>query len=364
MKIKEVTNYLESIAPLSFQESYDNAGLITGNSLQEITGILITLDVTELVVEEAINQGYNLIIAHHPIVFICFNSFQGNYYGERTVIKAIKADVAIYASHTNLNSVDTGVNARICEKIGLKNCKILAPKKNESRQLVTFIPETHVEPVRQAIFEAGAGHIGNYDQCGYSAQGEGSFRALDGAQPFVGEQDKQHIEKEIRFETVFPNYLQSRVIAALQKKHPYEEVAYDVYQLENKYEKAGMGMLGELPEEMDELEFLLGLKKIFRTKAIKHTALLGRKIKKVALCGGAGSFLLKQAIAAKADIFVSGDFKYHEYFDAESKILIADIGHYESEQFTKELLYDKLTKKFPNFAVQLSEVNTNPIFYL
>jgi len=362
-KLKEITDYLESFAPLKLQESYDNAGLIVGDLNAKTKAALVTIDVTEKVVDEAINKNANLIVAHHPIVFSGLKKLTGKNYVERTILKAIKNDIAIYAAHTNLDSVTGGVNTKICEKLGLQNCSILQPLKGELKKLVTFIPYEHAEKVRTAVFEAGAGHIGDYDYCGYNMNGEGSFRGGENTNPFVGEKNEIHYEKEIRFETIFPGYLQGKVIQALLKAHPYEEVAYDIYPLENTYEKAGMGMVGELPEPLNEKEFLSVLKTTFKTGCVKYTALLNKSVKKVAVCGGSGSFLLRNAIASGADVFVTGEFKYHQFFDGENKIVIADIGHYESERFTKELFYELLTKKFPKFAVHFSEVNTNPVFY-
>jgi dinuclear metal center YbgI/SA1388 family protein len=362
-KIKEITNYLEYLAPLSLQESYDNAGLIIGDSSSEVATVLVTLDITEEVIDEAIEKKAQLIVAHHPIVFSGLKKITGKDFVERCIIKAIKNNIAIYAAHTNLDRVLGGVNSKICEKLKLKDCKILQPASEQLKKLVTFIPTEHSDKVREAIFNTGAGSTGNYDFCGYTMQGEGSFRGNDDSHPFVGKKEEIHSEKEIRFETIFPAYLQGKVIHALLTAHPYEEVAYDIYSLENKSEDIGMGMIGTLPEPKSENDFLLQLKNTFNTGVIKHTKLKGKKVEKIAVCGGSGSFLLKQAMAAEADFFVTGDFKYHQYFEAETKIVVADVGHFESEQFTKELFYEILTKKFPKFAIHLSEANTNPVFY-
>jgi dinuclear metal center YbgI/SA1388 family protein len=363
LKIKEIVQYFESIAPLVLQESYDNSGLIAGDPEAQVSSALVTIDVTEAVVDEAIEKKAGLIIAHHPIVFSGIKKLTGKNYVERTVIKAIKNDVAIYAAHTNLDAVSGGVNTKICEKLGLKNCKVLQPVSGQLKKLVTFIPVDSANKVITAVFEAGAGHIGNYDYCGYNLEGTGSFRAGENTNPYVGEKGKVHYEKEIRFETIFSGWLQGKIINALIDSHPYEEVAYDIYPIENSYQKAGMGMVGDFEKSLPETDFLQLLKKTFGAGCIRHTALKGKNVRKVAVCGGAGSFLLNQAIAAKADVFVTGDFKYHEFFDAENKIVIADVGHFESEQFTKELFYELLTKKFPKFAVRFSEVRTNPVFY-
>jgi dinuclear metal center YbgI/SA1388 family protein len=361
--LKDIANFIENFAPLGLQESYDNAGLITGDMNSEITTVLVSLDVTEKVVEEAIQKKAQLIVAHHPIVFSGLKKITGKTYVERTIIKAIKNDIAIYAAHTNLDSVEAGVNRKICDKLGLENCKILQPATGQLKKLVTFVPLEKTDEVREAVFAAGAGNIGNYDSCGFVAEGTGTFRGNENTNPYVGNRGEIHAEKELRFETIFPGYLQGKIIEALLKAHPYEEVAYDIYPLENKFDKIGMGMIGTLVKPMDNTVFLNHLKQTFNTGVIKHTVLKGKLVEKVAVCGGSGSFLLNAAIAAGADFFVSADFKYHQFFDAEGKIVIADIGHFESEQFTKELFYELLTKKFPTFAIHLSEVVTNPVFY-
>lgn len=362
-KIKDLISLFENFAPFSLQESYDNSGLITGNTDDEIKGVLITLDTTEEVVEEAIKKNCNVIVSHHPVIFKGLKKITGKNYVERTIIKAIKNDIAILAVHTNIDNVKVGVNGFLCDKLKLKDCKIMQSKSNLLKKLVTFVPVNDVDKVRSALFEAGAGKIGNYDSCSFNLSGEGTFRGNDSTNPYVGEKNKLHFENELRVETIYPDYLESKILSALFESHPYEEVAYDIYPLGNKFDQVGSGMLGYLEKEVEEIEFLKSLKEIFKLKFLKHTKLLERKIKKIAFCGGSGSFLLNNAISEKADIFISGDFKYHEFFDAENKILIADIGHFESEQYTKELFYELVSKKFSNFACFLAEVNTNPVKY-
>jgi len=364
MTISDIISYLESVAPSAFQESYDNAGLIIGDPETTITSALITLDITEAVIDEAIEAGCELVIAHHPILFKGLKRLNGNSFVERCVIKAIKNDIAIYAAHTNLDSVIGGVNSKICEKIGLTNVSILAPAKEQLLKLVTFVPEDHLDSVREAVFAAGAGEIGKYDKCSFSTDGLGTFRGGEETNPYVGEKGEFHFEKEARFETILFKRSKNKVINALLKTHPYEEVAYDLYPLENTLPEVGAGMIGELPGAENEIDFLSRLLEIFGCKTIRHTYLLGKSVRKVAVCGGSGRFLLSSAIAAGADIFVTADMKYHDFFDAEEKIIVADIGHYESEQFTKELFYEILIKKFPNFALRLSEIKTNPVLYL
>lgn len=371
MLLLELTRFLEQWAPLYLQESYDNSGLLVGHPGLEVKKALITLDVTEEVLKEAADNGCNLIIAHHPLIFGSLKRINGNNSVERIIIAALKNDIAIYAIHTNLDNVHTGVNKKICDVLGIKDPKILDLKKGLLRKLVTFCPDTKLkdgtpapDAVRQALWEAGAGEIGNYDRCSYNLSGTGTYRALEGADPYIGEEGKLVRQEEQRIEVIFPIYRQNDIIKKLWEAHPYEEVAYDILPLENEFQEAGAGMIGELEKEMDEMEFLEHLKTTMNAEGIRYSPLKNKKVKTVAVCGGSGSFLLKTAIAKKADVFVTGDFKYHQFFDAEGKILIADIGHYESEQFTVDLLYDKIQESFPNFALSKSRVRTNPINYL
>ncbi|WP_020533488.1 Nif3-like dinuclear metal center hexameric protein [Flexithrix dorotheae] len=363
MKIKNITNYLESIAPLAYQESYDNAGLITGESGWEVNGILTTLDCTEVIVEEAIQKNCNLIVAHHPIVFSGLKKINGKNYVEKTIIKAIKNDIAIYAIHTNLDNVNNGVNAMICEKLGLTGLKTLSPKKNILTKLTTFVPKANKEEVLEALSKAGAGNIGNYSNCSFQLEGTGTFQPNEVAKPHIGKANKLESVEEIRLEVILPSYLEGQVLNALKTAHPYEEVAYYLHNLENKYEQIGSGMTGNLPDPLPAKEFLAYLKEKMDLKVIRHTPLVKDSVKKIAVCGGAGSFLLKKAIGARADIFITGDFKYHEFFDAEDKIIIADVGHFESETYTRDLLKRMLEKEFKNISILVSEVNTNPVGY-
>jgi len=365
MQVKDIVSFFEDIAPSSLQEGYDNSGLIVGNINDIVTGVLVTLDVTEDVVQEAIDLGVNMIVAHHPIVFSGLKRFNGSNYVERTVIKAIKNDIIIFAVHTNIDSVlINGVNTKISEKIGLVNTRILKPQNNILYKLVVFVPSEYAEKVRDAIFEIGAGSIGNYSACSFNSLGIGTFKPEDASNPFVGKKGSLHKEEEVRIEMVIPAYLLKKAEQVILKIHPYEEPAYDIIAIKNSLKTVGAGMVGELPVSESEIDFLKRIKDVFKQPFIRYTNLLNKDIKKVALCGGAGSFLLKDAINSEADIFITGDFKYHQFFDADNQIVIADIGHFESEQFIKELFYDLLTIKFPNFAVYFTKKNTNPIKYL
>ncbi|MFN6039647.1 MAG: Nif3-like dinuclear metal center hexameric protein [Bacteroidota bacterium] len=363
VKVKNISDLIESIAPLQLQEHYDNSGLLVGSPETEVTGILLCLDSTEEVVDEAIRLGCNLIIAHHPIIFSGLKKINGKNYVERAVIKAIKNNICIYAAHTNLDNIIGGVNTKIAEKLGLINTRILKNKSDILKKLVTFCPVSKSEKLREALFKAGAGHIGNYDSCSFNLEGIGTFRANDLSNPFVGNKNQLHEEREIRIELIFNAFHQSKIINALIENHPYEEVAYDIYKIENNHPSIGSGIVGELEKPMSETDFFGQLKKIMKVPSIKHTTFLGKEIRKVAICGGSGSFLIKDSISSKSDVYITSDIKYHEFFDSEGEIIIADIGHFESEQFTLEIFYEVIKEKFNTFAIRFSDIKTNPVNY-
>lgn len=363
MKIQEIASFLELVAPPSLQESYDNAGLLTGNNQWDCTGIICTLDATEAVVLEAIEKKCNLIVAHHPIIFGGLKKITGKNYVEQTIITALKNDIAIYAIHTNLDNVLHGVNAAIADKLGLVNRKILQPKNETLKKLFTFVPIEFAENVRSAIFNAGGGHISNYSECSFNMAGQGTFKPGEGTNPFTGKRGIRHTEDEIKMEMIFPAWQEKAILAALFNAHPYEEVTYDIIALANENRGVGSGLVGELPEAISEIAFLGLLKEKFTLSVIRHTPLLKKPVKKIALSGGAGSFLIGDATASGADFYITGDIKYHEFFDANGTLVVADIGHYESEQFTIDLLFDILSQKFPTFAVLKTGVITNPVHY-
>lgn len=364
MKLSEITNFLELKFPLAYQEGYDNSGLQVGSNEIQIKGALITVDVTDEIIDEAINLGYNLIIGHHPIIFGGLKRLTGANYAERIVLKAIKNDIAIYAIHTNLDNSIDGTNSFLAKSLGLQNVRVLLPTKSTLKKLVTFCPISHADKVREAIFGAGAGHIGNYDKCSFNTVGQGSFRASEGTNPFVGEVGELHLEDELRIESVFQSHLQNNVVDAMFGAHPYEEVAYDIYPLEISNHNIGAGVIGDLKEPKLIVDFLDELKNMLGAQVIKHTKLNASSVKRVAICGGSGAFLIKNALQQKADIYITGDVKYHEFFDADGKMVIADVGHYLSEQFTKDILFELIQEKFPTFAVQKSAISTCPINYL
>ncbi len=363
MQIHEICNYLNSIGPPHLQESYDNSGLLIGNPYAELTKALITLDVTEAILQEAIDNNCNMIIAHHPLIFGGLKRITGADYVQRCVTMAIKNDIAIYAIHTNLDNVLWGVNHKIAEKLGLQNLQILQHKEGQLLKLVTFVPNEKAQEVRDALFAAGAGTIGLYDNCSYNTEGTGTFKAGEGTNPFVGEKHQIHYEHETRIETIVPVHLKSQVQKALIISHPYEEVAFDWYSVLNNHPQIGSGAIGELENEMEVAAWLEYLKTKMNLSSIRYTKSYKGKIKKVAICGGSGSFLQKIARSAGADAYITADFKYHDFFIAEDAMLLCDIGHYESEIFTNELLLEKLREKYLTFAAQISAIDTNPINY-
>jgi dinuclear metal center YbgI/SA1388 family protein len=364
MTVKDLSGCLEEFAPLIYQESYDNSGLLIGDPGTEIQKVLFTLDLTEAVLDEAIDNKCNLVVCHHPLIFHGITKLSEGTSVNRMIIRAIRSDIAIYAMHTNLDNSVRGLNRIVSEMLGLKNCSVLSPFRGKLFKLVTFCPLSHVGQVRDAMFHAGAGHIGNYDSCSFNLSGQGTFRALEGANPFVGEKNYIHYEDETRIEVIFPGFLEKGLINALKKSHPYEEVAYDIYPLSNSFAGAGSGMTGLLEKELPAMEFLEKVKSIVGIPVIRHSETCGRMIRKVAVCTGSGGFLIDDAMRSGADIFLTSDLKYHDFFKVDDKMILADIGHFESEKFAKELMADILIRKFPTFAYQISVVNTNPVKYL
>jgi len=361
--VKQITNFLNEVFPFAYRESYDNVGLLVGNAEAEVKGLLITLDVTEAVIDEAISIGCNVILAHHPIIFQPIKHLTGASYVERTIMHAIRNDIAIIASHTNTDNSVLGTNHYLAKRFGLQGTKPLLPLTDTLRKLVTFVPVLFEQKVKEALFDAGAGVIGNYDKTSFTIQGTGSFRGNKNTHAFSGTPDKLHFEKEIRIETVFPKHLEKKIIKSLIEAHPYEEVAYDIFQIENTQNNFGSGIIGRLPENVDTDKFLHKIKATIGG-GIRYTNKHKETIGTVAICGGTGIFLLQAAIRQKADIFITSDVKYHQFFDADGKIILVDVGHYESEQFTKEIFFSLIKNKFSTFAPHLSKINTNPINYL
>lgn len=363
MTVNEVSKILEELAPLHYAEDFDNVGLLVGNPDQKVSGILVTLDTLENVVDEAIEKKLNLIVSFHPIIFKGLKRLTGKTYVERVVMKAISNDLAIYCMHTALDNSEWGVNAKICEVLGIENPKILIPKPGTIKKLTTYVPTSHTEKLKQSLFEAGAGNIGNYSECSFSIEGVGSFKPSENSKPVVGETGKIQLEKETQLHMTFASSVENSILMALFDNHPYEEIAYEVVTLENSNQNIGMGMVGTLKKPLDEHSFLNMVKDKMKASVVRHSKLLGKNIQTVAVLGGSGAFAINAAKANKADAFITADLKYHQFYEAENQLVILDIGHFETEQFTKNLLAGFLTKKIPNFAVALSESVTNPIKY-
>jgi dinuclear metal center YbgI/SA1388 family protein len=371
MKIKEILSFLEEMAPLAYAEDFDNVGLLVGDSNNESTGVLVCHDALESVIEEAINKKCNLIVCFHPILFSGLKKITGKNYVERAIIKAIKNDIAIYAVHTTLDNHQQGVNKIFCDALGLKSTKILIPKQHFIQKLVTYTLPENVEKLRNSLFDAGAGKIGNYEDCSFTSQGFGTYMGNENSNPSMGEKFEFVETQEIKIEVTFEKYQQNKILKALLSNHVYEEIAYEIYDLQNQHQNIGLGMIGELETEMNEKIFLEFIKEKMKCGGIRHSEFLGKSIKKIAVLGGAGSFAIKNAISAGADAFLTADLKYHQYYEAENQLLLADIGHFESERYTKNYIFDYLTKKIINFApdsafsgIVLSEENTNPVKYL
>ena len=363
MKVKEIVCALERFAPLPLQDGWDNAGLQVGLTEAEVTGALLCLDVTEAVVDEAVTLGYNLIVSHHPLIFSGLKSITGRNYVERCVMKAIQHGITICSYHTNMDNATGGVNFKMAEKLGLTNLRFLAPKEDSLLKLVTFVPTAQADEVRQALFDAGCGHIGGYDACSYNLMGEGTFRAGEGSNPFCGSIGELHREIEVRIETILPAYLKGKAVRALLNAHPYEEPAYDLYPLKNQWMQAGSGLIGELPEETSVNTFLQQVKDTFQAGCVKANNYAGKGIRTIALCGGSGAFLLPQAIGQRADAFLTGEIKFHDYFGHDDDLLMVEIGHYESEQYTMEIFQSIIEETCPTLPVKQTTVCTNPIRY-
>jgi len=363
MKIKAILDILEEMAPLAYAEDFDNVGLLVGDANATATGVLVCHDALENVIDEAISQQCNLIVCFHPILFSGLKKITGKNYVERSVLKAIKNDIAIYAVHTALDNHQQGVNKIFCDALGLTNTHVLIPKANFIQKLITYTIPENATKLRNALFEAGAGKIGNYEDCSFTSQGMGSYMGNENSNPEIGERFEFVEAAEIKVEVTFEKHLQGKILKALFQNHVYEEVAYEIYALQNTHQNIGLGMTGELENPMDESEFLQLVKDKMQADGIRHSAFTGKKIKKVAVLGGSGSFAIGKAISAQADAFITADLKYHQFYEAENKLLLADIGHFESERYTKNYIVDYLTKKIPNFAIILSEENTNPVKY-
>ena len=363
MRIQNFIDVIEEWAPTAYAEDFDNVGLIIGNPELECKGVLVTHDTLENVVEECIKKDFNLIVSFHPIIFSGLKKLTQSTYVERVVTKAIKNDICVYAIHTALDNHRFGVSHALAENLGLYDIEVLSPKEKTIRKLTTYAPKNEAPVLLEKLYEAGAGKIGNYKECSFISSGKGTFKGNENSNPNLGVKGEKTEVDEVQINLIFELHSQQKILHTLFETHPYEEVAYEVFSLENKNQTIGMGSLGELENEMDEEVFINWVQDKLNIDMVRHSKTIGKKIKKVAVLGGSGSFAISSAIRSNADVFVTADLKYHDFFQAENKILLIDAGHYETEQFTKKLIHDNLIKKLPNFAIALSESITNPVNY-
>ncbi|MDD3735575.1 MAG: Nif3-like dinuclear metal center hexameric protein [Bacteroidales bacterium] len=361
--LSEFVSWLEELIPLSFQEDYDNSGLQVGDPGAMISSVLLAVDVTPEVLAEAVSHGCDLVLSHHPLIFRPLRHITGGNNSEVCVARALRHGIAVYSTHTSFDNTANGVSRILAEKIGLQRINVLSPLKGRLFRLVTFVPDSHASAVRDALFAAGAGNIGNYDRCSFNVTGEGTYRAGEGADPFAGSIGEYHAEPEVRIEVVVPAHVKGACVRALLAAHPYEEVAWDLIALDNEYRGAGAGAIGALPEPLAGAALLQVLQGFTGLPVIRYSGDPARTVRRVAVCGGAGSALINDAARAGADAFITGDIKYHSFMEAPPDMLVADIGHYESERYSLEILFNLIQKKFPNFALRFSGITTNPINY-
>lgn len=363
MKIKEFIKEFEQIIPVRQAEDFDNVGLLCGNPEREISGVLIAHDALEFIIDEAIEKNFNLILCFHPIIFSGLKSITGKNYVERAVLKALENKIAIYAIHTAFDNDYFGVNYKICEVLGLKNQQVLMPKKNQLKKLEVYVPTDSAEKLRNALFVAGAGNIGFYDECSFTIQGDGTFRPLEGSNPVTGTHNERENANEVLLSVIFEDYKKHQILFAMKQNHPYEEVAYQLISLDNENQYTGLGRFGDLETEMNETDFLKFVKEKFNLNIIRHSSLNNKKIRTIGVLGGSGVSGIKAAMSAKCDAYITGDVKYHDFFSAEGKMLICDIGHFESEQFVVQQLFEILSEKFTTFAIAKTTQITNPVNY-
>lgn len=354
---------IEQWAPFSWQESYDNAGLILGDPDRNVTEALVCFDVTPEVVDEAVRIGAGLIVSHHPAIFKGIKRINPASRLGYMIKQSLCHDIAWCALHTNLDNTLNGVNSYLCEQLGLKDVQPLAPLQDIYGKLQVYVPEAYAEKLRQALAEAGCGAGARYDACSYSSRGEGRFRAGSQAHPFSGQIGELHCEAECKIECLYPLHKTRQVLDVLRTNHPYEEPAFDLLPLRNEATGQGAGAIGNLQESMQETELLDKLKELTGTHCIRHSGFRGRKIRRIALCGGSGGSFIGNACARQADAYITGDLKYHDFADAGSGTWLVDIGHFESEKFAMELIFRFIRKNFPNFAVSISEQARNPVSF-
>lgn len=363
LPLKTLLAGLEQWVPFVWQENYDNAGLILGDPNQQIRKALVCFDVTPEVVDEAVRNEADLILSHHPAIFKGIKRINPASRLGYMLKQSLCHDIAWCALHTNLDNTLSGVNSWLCEHLGLQEVRPLVPLQGIYGKLQVYVPEAYAEKLRQALAEAGCGAGTKYDTCSYTSRGEGRFRAGSQAHPFTGRIGELHCEAECKIECLYPLHKTRQVLDVLRTNHPYEEPAFDLLPLQNEAVEQGAGAIGILPETMQERELLDKLKELTGVHCIRHSGFQGRRIKKIALCGGSGGSFIANACGQKADVYITGDLKYHDFTDTEPGTWLVDIGHFESEKFAMELIFRFIRKNFPNFAVSISEQAKNPVSF-
>ena len=363
VSINNIIDLLDEWAPPAYAEDFDNVGLLVGDSSKQCTGVLVSHDCIEVVLDEALDTNCNLIVCFHPILFTGLKKITGRDYVEKVILKAIRNEIAIYALHTRLDNHPEGVNKLLSDRLGLLESKVLIPKPSGLKKLSTYVPKSDVDDVLQALHQAGAGAIGNYSECSFILEGKGQFRGNEKSQPHIGNPSEKTQVEEVQIQVVFESYLKEKIQNALITAHPYENIAYEIFILDNTLDKVGIGRIGKLAQPHTEEQFLSFVKEKLQTQLIRHSPFTRKPIETVAVLGGSGSFAISNALSQKADAFITADLKYHHFYQGGNTLLLLDVGHFESEQFIKNLIVDYLSKKLPNFAIILSHAKTNPVNY-
>lgn len=361
MKLKSFVKKIEKKYPLNLAYDWDNVGLLVGDNDQEINKIMVCLEANEKVINEAIENDIDLIITHHPFIFskikkVTTSDLKGN-----LIHKLIKNNISIYSMHTNFDIAFDGLNDYFAEMLELDNIKILDKTNSENLyKLAVYVPKTHLDNVRTALGNSGAGHLGNYKECSFSSEGEGRFKPCDGANPYIGETNTLESVHEVKIETIVPQKILDKVISAMIKSHPYEEVAYDLYKLENKGDSVGLGRYGKLRTQMTFKELGLILKEKLDIKHLRVVGDLEEKVSKVAIVTGSGADMVKKAFKCGCDVLITGDMKYHDAQDTlDIGMKVIDCGHFDTEKVFADIMFEYINKEF-DIEVIKSNINLNP----
>ncbi len=370
VRCQQIFDWIEEWADPALAEDWDHIGNLVGSPADSVSRVLVTLDVTDEVIAEAIDENVNLIVAHHPLFRDPIPYLRSDLFSSSRVYRLIQKGISLYAAHTNLDAAPGGINDVLADLLGLRDVEILFPTYEENLyKIVVFVPLGHEERVREAISARGGGWIGNYSDCTFQTEGVGTFRPLEGTKPFIGETGELERVRETRIETIAPQKKLSDLLKNMIAAHPYEEVAYDIYPLKNTGTKAGLGRIGRLPESLALADFARKVKDSLGLGMVRITGDPQRSVSKIALCGGGGMSLLEQAIKCDADLYLTGDIRHHGALDALDRgIALVDGGHYGTERVIVPVLADYLQKKAKEagegLTVLVSQINTDPFSYI